>query len=284
MTEQLQHIYKTLESGFYGFWVKRWRTTFLVILLMIILGLGSAMQIPKESSPTIKFGIISVVTIYPGVNPEDMDTLVTEKIESEVKDIKGIKKITSTSSVGVSSTVIELENDTDTTKALSDIKSAVDKVSLPGDAQKPLITEISTDNQRMFSALLYAKGSSFSPEYLKEKARKLKKALDGKGDINTVDIDGTADYELHVLVSKAKADALGLSLMQISQAINAFNKNQPLGNHSLGELSYDFRIQGELPDERALADVPISTNGNFIKLGDISVILRKLKDERIIRE
>jgi len=48
----------------------------------------SAIQIPKESSPTIKFGMISIVTVYPGVNPQDMDTLVTEKIENEVKDVK----------------------------------------------------------------------------------------------------------------------------------------------------------------------------------------------------
>ena len=91
MTEHIDGIKKIrniLESGFYGFWVKRRRTTFLVIVLLIVVGIMSAVQIPKESSPNIKFGIIGVITIYQGVNPTDMDNLITEKIETEIKDIK----------------------------------------------------------------------------------------------------------------------------------------------------------------------------------------------------
>jgi multidrug efflux pump subunit AcrB len=45
-------------------------------------------NIPKESSPSIKFGMITITTIYPGTNPNDMDTLVSDKIYKEIKDIK----------------------------------------------------------------------------------------------------------------------------------------------------------------------------------------------------
>ena len=281
MAYDIPAIKHKLESGFYGFWVKRWRTTFLVIFLMIILGLTALVKIPKESNPTISYGIITVATVYPWVNPQDIDNLITEKIESELKDVDGVKKLSSTSSIGVGTTIIELENGVDMTKALSDVKTAVAKVSLPADALDPIITEVSTDNQKMFSVLLYGKSSDNSPDLLKEKARKIKKALDGKWNINSVDIDWTSDYEIHVLVQRKKADALWVSLLQLSQVINAFNKNQPLGNHSLGDLSYDFRIDGELKDEQALLDLPVSANGGFIKLGDIATVQKKLKDQRL---
>ena len=152
----------------------------MVIFLMVILGLGALVAIPKESNPTISFGMITVTTVYPGVNPQDMDTLVTDKLESEVKDVEGVKKLTSTSAIGVATTIIELENGVDMTKALSDVKTAVAKVSLPSDAKDPVITEVSTDNKKMFSVILYGKSSTVSPDFLKEKARKLKKTLDGK--------------------------------------------------------------------------------------------------------
>jgi multidrug efflux pump len=63
----------------------------------VIAGTLSMLQIPKESSPDIEFGIISINTPYSGVNPGDIDSLITEKIEKEIKDIEGISKITSSS-------------------------------------------------------------------------------------------------------------------------------------------------------------------------------------------
>ena len=46
------------------------------------------MSIPKESSPSIKLGMISITTVYIGTNPEDIDKLITDKIYKEIKDIK----------------------------------------------------------------------------------------------------------------------------------------------------------------------------------------------------
>jgi len=151
----IQQTYDRLESGFFGFWVKNWRISFLVMALIAGLGAVSLMAIPKESSPTIKFGIIQITTIYPGVNPVDMDSLVTEEIEAAVKDISGIDKIDSTSQVGVAFTTLTLDNDADTREVLTDVKAEVDKVRLPSDAEDPNVSEISTDNELMFQMLLY---------------------------------------------------------------------------------------------------------------------------------
>ena len=66
-------------------------------------------MIPKESSPKVDIWYISITTIYQWVSPMDIDTLITDKIEKQIKDIDGIKKITSTSSVWVSNTVVEVK-------------------------------------------------------------------------------------------------------------------------------------------------------------------------------
>jgi multidrug efflux pump subunit AcrB len=77
-----------LESGFLGFWVRQYRISYLIVLGLIVLGVGAAIAIPKESSPSIEFGIVSIGTAYPGTNPIDMDSLVSNKIYKEIKDIK----------------------------------------------------------------------------------------------------------------------------------------------------------------------------------------------------
>ena len=91
-----------------------------------------------------------------------------------------MRKISSSSTIGVSSIIVEFENDTDLTQALVDTKDAVDKVDIPSEAEDPMVTEISSDNEMMFMVLLYGDEDDYDSLYLLKRARKLKADLDGK--------------------------------------------------------------------------------------------------------
>jgi len=239
--------------------------------------------------------MISITTIYQWVNPEDIDNLITEKIEQAIKDIEWISKITSTSAVGYGSTFLEFENNADITQALVDIKDAVGKTNLPSDAKDPIVTELSSDNELMFILLLYGDENELSQMYLRDKARKLKADLDGRGSINRIDIGWTtngsanvviwgawnSNYDVQVLADKNKLEALGLTLLQVSQTIKSWNQNQPLWNHVVGDLAYDFRIQWELKTISELEMIPVQTKNGFVYLKDIAVLEKKLQDDSI---
>jgi len=234
-----------LQKWFFGFWVKNYRVSFLLIFLIILSGFFSLSAIPKESSPDIKFGIISVVTVYPWVNPADIDSLITDEIEKEIKDLEGVKKITSSSSIWVSSISVELFNGVNTRDLLTDIKDKVDSVALPEDAEDPSVREISTSNELMFQLLVYGSKDNFSNFYLNRKAQELKSALEGKWWIASIDLgwvtwgwalawsSSIADYQIQVLLSKAKIEELGISIRDISSKIRSFNKNTPIGNYTI---------------------------------------------------
>jgi len=292
MTTAIQNIQNNLKKWFFGFWVKKWKFSFLLMWIIVVWWLFSAYSIPKESSPDIDFGIITITTIYPWVNPGDMDTLVTEKIEQAVKDIDWINKISSISAVGFAKTTLEFNNDADVTQWLVDTQDAVDQVSLPTDAEDPSVTKVSSDNQIMFMALLYDGKDEISPLALREKARIIKANLDGKWGINRIDIwwsvnmhgggmwlAGDASYEIQVLVDKDKVEVLWISLLQITQTIQRWNKNQPLWNHTVWDLNYDFRLNAEIEDISQLGETPISTRNGFVYLRDIATIGKKLKNE-----
>jgi multidrug efflux pump len=283
MNEQVQSIIQKLESWFFWFWVARWKFTALFSLLLIGIGLYSAFIIPKESSPEIEFGIIQVTTIYPGVNPLDMDTLVTEKIEQSLEGIEWVKKITSTSAIGVANTIIELTNDADTSKALVDIKDAVDKTQLPSDAEDSIVTEISIDNERMFNVLLYGPADIFTQAYLRERAQFIKVDLENKWLVSRVDIEGGTDYEVRVVVDQAKTNQLGIRITDVANAIRANNNNQPLGNHRIDTLNYTFRIQGEWTNEQDILLTRIVTPKGVIELSSIATVQRHYTDERVAR-
>ncbi|MBX9809026.1 efflux RND transporter permease subunit, partial [Candidatus Gracilibacteria bacterium] len=147
---RIKELQTKIESGFLGFWIRKYRISYLIVLLVMVMGLLAAIAIPKESSPSIQLGIISVATIYPGTNPEDMDSLITDKIYKEIKDIKGIDKITTNSSLGISSVVINVKTSASVKDVLVDVRNKVNRVILPADAKSPVITELETDTGRAF--------------------------------------------------------------------------------------------------------------------------------------
>lgn len=93
----MRSLRDTLLSGFYGFWVRNYRIGIMGVVLIFLLGISGLLSIPKESSPDIKFGIISITTAYIGTSPEDMDSLITTRIEKQIKSIQGIDSISSAS-------------------------------------------------------------------------------------------------------------------------------------------------------------------------------------------
>ena len=195
-----------LKKWFFTFWIENYKVSFLFLFLIIVVGVISLLAIPKESNPDIKFGIISITTPYSWVNPEDMDSLITEKIEQEIEDIDGISKISSTSSIWVSSVW----------DTMTDIKDKVDGISFPTDADDPIVREISSSSELMFEALIYSEdnASNFS---LTQKAKQMQSALEWKNGISSIDVGSVgaggwlgdsasdaSDYDLEVLVSKEK--------------------------------------------------------------------------------
>jgi multidrug efflux pump len=146
------------------------------------------MNIPKESSPSVKLGTIMISTVYPGTSPVDIDTLISDKIYKEIKSIKGIDKITTSSSLGISMLTASLKTSADTKEVLNDIRNSVNKVSLPSDAKTPTITEIETDTNRTFSVFLYSKNPDTSRAVLFDRAIHLQKEVEKGSGIDSVEI------------------------------------------------------------------------------------------------
>lgn len=294
MNNNVEKTFNELLKWFFGFWVERYRVSFLLIFLIIFSGIYSLFSIPKESSPDIEFWIIGITTSYVWVNPNDIDSLITEKIEDEIKNIDGIKKITSTSSVWISSVNVELHNDANTRDVLTDIKDSVDKIDLPEDAEDPMVIELSSSSELMYEVLMYGKESRYSQFEMNQKAQLLKTQLEWQAGIDSIDIGwadlqwfwgwsgNSNDYEIKVLLDKQKVELLGLSVRQIAQKIEEYNKNTPIGNYKIWDLKYDFRFDGELNDQIDLGNIVLKgENGSFVYLKDVAEITNEYKTDEI---
>lgn len=129
--------------------LKNRNTVFLITVAIILYGIVSYNNLPKELFPEIVLPTVLVSTFYPGNPPLDIENLITRPIEKEVEAVKGIKEIRSTSTQDASLIFVEFNTDVDIKTALQDVKDAVDKAKseLPGDLlQDPAVEDIDFQN------------------------------------------------------------------------------------------------------------------------------------------
>ncbi len=147
MAKQQRHddILESSNDAGMAFGIRRPKVAVLVGAVLVIWGLVSTIVVPKESSPYIEFGIVNISTVYTGASAIDVDSLITQEIESKIDGISGLNKYSSVSRNSTSSIQLEFLPGQDMTKAMSDVRSRVDeaKPSLPAEIESdPAIREI----------------------------------------------------------------------------------------------------------------------------------------------
>ncbi len=264
-------IAKTGKS-FWGFCVRNWRVTLLLILLAIFGGLFELSQMPLESSPEIKIPIAVVATVYPGASPTDIEKLVTDPLEIRLKNLDQLKQLTSSSSEGVSAITVEFNPQADLTDSIRKLRDEVlnAKGDLPADALDSVVTEIRLDDVSILTISLLA---NLPPEEMKQYADDLKTSIEGVSGVSEVILSGLADKQMQILVDIQKLEGYGLSLAQIVGAVAANHIDFPIGNVLTDGFYYtaSFKAQFDSADDLLLLPVG-SAGGQNIYLRDIATV------------
>ena len=199
----------------------------VLVALVAIMGIVSYLTIPKESFPNITVPNIFVVTLYPGVSPEDMESLVTRKLEDELGNISEIKEMTSTSTEGYSSVVLEFDTGIDIEEALQKVREKVDlaKAELPEDAEEPLVQEV---NLSEFPIMQINLSGDYDLEILKDIAEDLQDKIEAIPTVLGVDLTGGLEREVQVDVDLAKLKYYNLRRAYFEPKFRGKSPNQRL--------------------------------------------------------
>ncbi|MEJ2535985.1 MAG: efflux RND transporter permease subunit, partial [Calditrichia bacterium] len=121
--------------------IKRGVTFFMIYLIAVGFGLFSLSQLNVDLYPKMDFPVLAVITQYTGVGPFDMETVVTRPVEETVSSVENIKKVTSTSTQGLSLVMLEFEWGTDMNQAEIDVRNNLEyiKDALPDDISQPMV-------------------------------------------------------------------------------------------------------------------------------------------------
>ena len=250
------------------------RTSIVILtLIIVVIGAFSYYSMPKENFPEVVFPTIYVGTPYPGNSPVDMENLVTRPIEKELKGITGVDNISSTSIQDYSTIIVEFSPDIDLSKALQDVKDAVDqsKSELPSDLdQDPNVFEVNLQDLPIMYINL---SGNYSNDELEEYAEYLQDEIEAMSEIQEATISGLLEREIRVDADIYKMDAREVTFSDIQNAIAAENVTISGGNLKTGDFRRTLRVAGEFERPEQIEDVIVKTEeGKIVYVKDVAEV------------
>ncbi len=254
---------------------------YVFAVLIIFAGITVYNNLPKELYPDVVVPTISIVTIYPGASPEDVETLITKPIEKQVKGLNGVKKVTSNSLSDVSIMTVEFGTDKDPSVCKQKVTDAVakGKKDLPSDLKNdPQIQEFDINEQPIMNINI---SGDFPLDQIKKYAKDLKDRIESMKEITRVDIVGGVDREIHIDVDLYKMTEAGIGFMDIENAVQRENLNISGGEVRIGEMRRNLRVTGQFKDPHELDNLVVrSFMGTTVFLKDIAEIKDTYADKQ----
>ena len=236
------------------------------------LGIYSLAAISKESAPEVVVPVGIVSTVLRGATGEDVEKLITNKLEQEIANVENIDKVTSSSKEGISVITAQFNASADMDKSIQDLKDAVDnaKTDLPSDANDPVVTKVNFSEQPILTISI---SQDLSPAGLTKLGDSLEKELKKIQGVSKVSISGTRKREVGVVIRKDKLAAYGLSINQVISAIGSANASLPVGNITVADIDYPIKFSGSLDEPSQIPDITLTSPlGTIIYLRDIAFV------------
>ncbi|MBP3548072.1 MAG: efflux RND transporter permease subunit [Alistipes sp.] len=261
-------------------------STALIFIAVIVFGIFSAGKLGVDQFPDIEVPYISVITMYPGGNAEDIETNITRVLEDQLNSVDNLDKITSKSSDNVSIVSLEFEYGCDMTEAANDVRDVVSRSQslLPDNVEYPTVMKFSTSMMPIMMLSVTADESYTALAKILDD--KMVNELNRINGIGSVAVIGAREREVQVNVDPKKLEAYGLTVESLGGIIAAENINIPAGTLDLGNQTFNLKSDLEFDDSRELRDIVISNiGGRTVKLTDVAEIRDTLEkatmDERI---
>ncbi|HJW15756.1 MAG TPA: efflux RND transporter permease subunit, partial [Flavisolibacter sp.] len=255
---------------------------YILAILISLYGLNKFTTMPKEQFPDIVVPTISVVTVYVGNSPKDIENLVTRPIEKQIKSISGAKvnKVNSVSQQDFSLITVEFETDVKTDIAKQKVKDAVDKAKtdLPTDlTSQPDVQEF---NFSEFPIMYVNISGDYDPVKLKQFADKMQDRFEELKQITRADIVGAPEREIQVNVDPYKMQVAKLSFTDIENAINRENRDISGGQVEVGNMKRTLRVKGQFVTALDMQNIVVKNiQGAPIYLRDVAQLIDTVKEK-----
>ena len=254
------------------------RAVILILVFFMFSGVLAYRAIPKEAEPDVAIPNIYVSMNHDGISPEDSERLLLRPMESELQNIPGIKKISSTASEGHGSVWLEFDAGFDPGTALADVREKVDiaKSNLPNDTDEPTVNEI---NVALFPVLTVSLAGPIPERSLLKIAKNLKEKIESQAGVLEVNIAGEREEVLEILVDPVVMETYNIDYSELFSLISNNNLLVAAGAIDTGAGRMVLKVPGVVEDIRDIYTMPVKViNDSVITFQDVATVNRTFKD------
>ncbi|MCK4666683.1 efflux RND transporter permease subunit, partial [Candidatus Dependentiae bacterium] len=260
-------------------------TTLMFFILILLGGIFALINLPVDLMPDITIPTITVITIYPGASPEDIEKKITEPIEEALSTIQNVKTVTSTSEENVSSVVLHFEWGVDLVEAQNDIRDKVEFIKrfLPEDAEDPIIFKFDLSQAPIL--FIGVNAPDDYPNFYETVDDKIVKPLQRVPGVGLVALRGGRQKQVRIDLDYEKMKVYKISINSIISALEANNVSLPGGKVKYGQKELLIRVPGEFKTIDEIRELVLYSNSpKLIKLKDVAEVYEgKEKLERMFR-
>lgn len=238
--------------------IKRPVFILVIFFIVILLGIFSFPKLRVDLVPQVDIPIVTVMTVYPGAGPDQVQTLVTKPIEDAISTTNNLKNIRSSSIEGLSVVIAQFKMGSSVDVAVTDVREKVSSIvgKLPDDAKQPEILKVDINAQPVL--YLSVSGPDLKKVYdLTDNFIKLK--LQTVPGVGKIDLIGGEKREIRVVANPEKLVYYGIDLTTIAQRLRLENVNIPSGHYLAGDREVSGRVNTEFrnSDEIERINIPV---------------------------
>ncbi|MEW6457022.1 MAG: efflux RND transporter permease subunit [Acidobacteriota bacterium] len=269
------------------FFVEHPVTTSMFFLAVIVLGIYSTINIPVELAPKEDYPRITIETLYPGAPPENVQTSITSPLEEISSTVRGVRKITSTSSIGRSQIVLEFNEKTNMDFASVELGEKIASFieNIPAGAYSPRIIPYIPKEFEIKPFLSFTISGDYTLHELRQIAEeRIKIPIRSIKGVSDVLIRGGSQPEIKIIVEKEKLDFYNMYPQEIISNLIQNNKIFPAGKIKKEDKEYVFKVSQSIREIKDLKNTVVKYfQGIPIRLGNIAKVEQSFEDVQSIR-
>jgi len=251
---------------------------------LMLAGLISFARMQVNNAPDVDFPAAVVSISQPGAAPNEMETQITQRVESAIRGVTGIDEISSTVVEGNSTTFVQFQLGTPTDRAVNDVRNAIAQIrgTLPDGILEPQITRVDAENEPI--SYVGAQTTDMTLEqlswYIDNTVAKRLLGIEGVAAVSRV---GGVDRTIRVILDPAALQSQGITAAQVNQQLRASNMNGAGGRAEIAGSEQSVRVLGNAQDAYQLSQTQIALPaGRFVRLADLGEVQDSNSEQRSI--
>lgn len=262
------------------------RPSIVIVIFTVLtaLGLFGYSKLSYELMPDMSSPVISISTMYPGASPSEVENSVTKPIEDAVSSLEGIDKLNSTSVEGMSSIIIMLDESADVDEALQNAQRKINAIMgyLPTDIKDPSLGKFNFSDMPVMR--LGVTANLPETELYDIIENKIKPSLSKIKGVAQVTLQGGQEREIQINIDEEQLANYGISILQVSQAIQSSNLDFPTGKVKSTDSQTLIRLNGKFHSLNQIRNLVVITrpDGSTVRLDEVAEVYDTQKDPTIL--